>query len=324
MTFRGIFEQRGFEKTFSSDFCYILTKENSQYVVYKDMGIQCIDLMTFEDKDLESLNYLLAGTDDVKDEFNLVYSIPKKDLINYLFGMIPYDCNIYELPGGSYWDDLLMIHADSSLPAALLYNKNNKCCNAIVFSESHYKLLFKQQDCGLFIESGKEELIFAFNPYELSCLFPVLESEKYAFMILPLAVSSNYISSIFSKDFKNFDFLCTNSEEYYSALKIVVTYLNLLLKDRIILSRTGSDVYLDFILDEDEEILPYIQISAFMQKNLREIYLHDSESDSFRTKKINNPGSKILSVPFLVNMPELDIVINCLISEYKLPFKFIR
>lgn len=321
MTYKSIFEQNHFDLYLNSDFCIILSKNNMPwYAVYKNMGIKCFDLSTLENISIEALSDRWGMSNKTSEEYELKFSTDESYLINFIFGLIPFDPGIYpEIPNYHYWEEALKIKKDENKPALLLTNLEKSHCNVLIFDESSYRLFFPCNDCFLLKDEAQNKLLISYNPYHFLNTISTIDIDNFASLILPLKVSDSIIKSFISDRFESYEFFCTSVEEYMELLRFCCCYINLIGIENIHLNFSSMVGEIGFWILPETSPLKYIQLGANMQKDLRSINESLESSHSFRVTKKDILNMKIVSINFNLSFKELKIVLDNLITTYNLP-----
>lgn len=324
MSFKGVLERSGFKNILDTDFCILVQRNDIQYVVFKSIGIRCVNITNFQELSIEQLQYLynekMIGEEE---EYEFTYSLDKDNLINYLFGLIPFENDLCPgISNASYFGKKLVIKKDENLPALLLSDKDNQDRNVLIFSEDSYRPLFFNKDCFLFTFSSEKEIVIAYNPVHLLAFISKHEIDKYSTVLFLENASGNFLRFPIESHFENYFLLCSNATEYVEALRFIVEYANLE-GDKIQFSKNGGEGKVEFFLPEDVELLRYIQLSALMQKTHRKVCGENQMIRTFECKKINILKSKVFSITFNISRIELEILVEHLVDFFKVPIKFI-
>lgn len=325
MSYKGIFKQHGFKSILETDFCMLLERGDVQYVIYKNTGIRCLDLSSFCEVSVAQIQYIYG--DDVADgeEYEFTYGLDQENLINYLFGLIPYDKELCpNVPNANYFGGNLMIRKNENQPALILSNRENLNRNVLLFSDSSYKPLFYNRDCFLFTCNGEKELVIAYNPFHLLTFTSKMELGRYATILFLENGSESVLELPFEYKFQSYSLIVSTSSEYVESLRFIVKFINLMGYDCISFSKNDGRGRIEILLAEDYELLRYIQMGASIQKVHRELYPNTSNIENFKCKKIELLESKFFTITFNISRQELDILADCLISFYKIPVNFMK
>lgn len=323
MTFKAIFEQNNFDIQLYSDFCVILAKSQKPwYVVYKNMGLRCLDLFTFKDISVSELSrkWKIDNSRSDTEDYELTFSIDKTYMINYIFGLIPFDNEICsDIPNYDYWENSLAVRKEENKPALLMSDMERSYCNVLIFDSDSYRLLLPNTNCYLLKENGQKYLLVSYSPLDFLNYISTIDIDNFATSILPINVSECILRSLIADHFDSYDFICSGVKEYIEVLRFCCCYINYSGMENIHLSFSSGKGEISFFVLPDATPLKYIQLSATMQRELRSLIGIKEPIDSFRVTKKDILKTKVISILFDLSFGDMEVLINNIIKAYNLP-----
>lgn len=332
MTFKNLFTKIGFETTVNADFCIVVSNGEAQYALFFDVGIKCLSLIDFQEVDINILSYLfdlsLIGEVDEKDEFQFGQNVSKEQIIIFLFGLVALDDRtVKDKPKlvSCFGEDIFMKSGSDQL-ALLLLDKDGKAKNVLLFDEDSCNRQFLNSDCCWVKGKEEENVIIAYNPYILYRYYIEDYRPGYAIFIMPLNSSMYYLEYPFEYNFTNYILLCNTRDEKLEALKLIVVFMNKSGRENVQFTSYLNKGELEFILDADAEVLHYVQFVADLLRNLKDVYLGESQQgfNTFKMRRRIILGKKIIYIAFNLNVPELDVLTYKFIKKYQLPFNIVE
>lgn len=327
MTFKNIFNKLGFSTFIEADFCVVLRKDDCYYALYNDGDLKCISLYDFTEKGIDELAYEYTidcfGIIDENEEYVFTDCRGKSEVINFIFNLK--NINNEELNDSTgitnFFDGIYKFQGENKL-SLLLHDRKGKVRNALLFDENSYRLLLGNRQCFWSKGEGRTAVI-AYNPFSLYSYYSGNHPENYTFFLFPLGynLQNNFIPS--GRIFEVYSFLCGRIDEWVEALRTIFSYLRITYKEHITYTVVGNKCIIEFIINEDTEILPYLNIANKCLKRLREFYLRDDFLiKTFFLEKREIPEGKIISITFTRNIQEVEIIADYFIKRYTLPFTF--